>query len=239
MNNSIEDAFNSSTYLVVEVNTDNLTPDEANQLLMDYGMYAQGEGFKENVSEELYSKLNEQFQAYGIGLELLNDFKPFVIYNMFSQFILESLGYQAKYGVDVYFLERAKISNKTILELETMEFQFSLLSSIPDESIIMGMQYDVDNPETEKYLQDLFDAWITGDPDKMEVIVFEALVEEPGLAPYYEIMYDQRNLSMAQKIEEFLADEAVYFIIVGAGHLVGENGLINLLKNRGYIVEQL
>src|SRR4030042_3960106 len=41
LNNSIEDAFNSSTYLVVEVNTDNLTPDEANQLLMDYGMYAQ------------------------------------------------------------------------------------------------------------------------------------------------------------------------------------------------------
>jgi uncharacterized protein YbaP (TraB family) len=44
---------------------------------------------------------------------------------------------------------------------------------------------------------------------------------------------------MAEKIEEFLADDEIYFVVVGAGHLVGENGLINLLKNQGYETEQL
>ena len=73
----------------------------------------------------------------------------------------------------------------------------------------------------------------------METIVFEALVDEPDMAPYYEIMYDQRNLSMLEKISGFLDDDKVYFIVVGAGHLVGENGLVNLLNNMGYDVEQL
>ena len=238
MDKTIEDAFKSANYLVVEVNTNNISQDYANQLLMKYGIYSPGDGFKKNVSEELYNKLDEQFKKYGIGLVLLDDYRPFVIYSMMSQFILESLGYKSEYGIDFYFLGKAENSNN-IMELETAEYQMDLMSSIPDEIIIRMMRYDIDNPETENYLQELFNAWVDGDAAKMETIVFEALIEEPDLALYYEKTYDQRNFNMARKIEKFLADDEIYFIVVGAGHLVGENGLINLLKNKGYDVEQL
>jgi uncharacterized protein YbaP (TraB family) len=239
LDNTIEDAYNAARYLVVEVNTNNLTQAAATELLLEYGTYPEGDSFKKHVSEELYNKLDEQFQQYGIPIVLLDDYKPFVIYNLMSQYILESLGYKIEYGIDFYFMNKAEESNKNILELETSEFQMNLLSSVPDENIIMAMQYDIDNPETGKYLEDLFNAWSDGDAAWMETIVFEGLAEEPDMATYYEMMYDQRNLNMAGKIIEFLAGNEVYFVVVGAGHLVGENGLLNLLYNMGYIVEQL
>jgi uncharacterized protein YbaP (TraB family) len=236
---TIEDAFNSANYLVVEINTNNLTQAYAIQLLLDYGTYPQGDGFKKHVSEDLYNKLDEQFKQYGMSMALLDGYKPFVIYNLMSLNILSDLGYKIEYGIDLYFMNKAKESNKDILELETVEFQYQLLSSVPDEEMIMAMQYDIDNPETVKYLQDLLDAWTDGDVAKMETITFEALTDEPDMASYYEMMFDQRNLGMAEKIKDFLGNDEVYFIVVGAGHLVGENGLINLLQNAGYELEQL
>ena len=239
LDKTIEDAYASADYLVVEVNTNNLSQIHAGELLVQYGTYPQGDGFKDNVSEELYNTLAEQFRENEIDITLFNDYRPYVIYNFMSQLILKSLGYTIENGIDLYFLNKTDESNKSILELETTEYQLSLMSSIPDEIFIKMMQYDIENEETGKYLQDLFSAWEDGDIAKMETVVFEALVEEPEMAPYYEIMYDQRNINMLQEIEEFLADDEVYFIVVGAGHLVGENGLLNLLQDKGYIVEQL
>jgi uncharacterized protein YbaP (TraB family) len=239
LDSSIEDAFDSANYLVVEVNTSNLSQVEAIQLLSEYGQYPEGEWLSKNLPEKLYEKLEMQLQEFNIAISFLDSYRPFVIYNMMSQLILESLGYKSEYGIDLYFMDKANESNKSILQLETAEYQMSLLSSIPDEAVIGIMQYDIGNSETENYLQELFDAWVDGDAAKIETLVFEALVEEPELEPYYEMMYDQRNFNIAQKIEEFLLDDEVYFIVVGAGHLVGENGLINLLVNRGYVMEQL
>ncbi len=239
LDDTIESAFNSADYLVVEVNTNNLTQVHATQLLLDYGTYPEGDGFNKHVPEELYNKLDEQFKQWGIGIAMLDQYKPFVIYNFMSQYMLEGLGYSFEYGLDFYFMDKAEESNKYILELETSEFQLHLLSSIPDENIITAMEYDIDNPEIEQYLHDFFNAWVDGDAATVETIVFEALAEEPDMGPYYEMMYDQRNFNMLEKISDYLAGDEVYFIVVGAGHLVGENGLLNLLGNSGYELEQL
>ena len=231
LNSTIENAFESADYLVVEVNTNNLSQDSVGQLVMQYGAYPIGDGFEKHVMEDLYNQLKGKFQEYSINIALLDNYRPWVIYNVMSQFILESLGYKIEYGIDQYFLEKAKNSNKNILELETMEHQLALMSSIPDETTLKMMQYDIENPETGDYLQGLFDAWKNGDVAKMEDVAFSAFVEEPELAPYYEIVYAQRNVKMAQKIKEYLSGNKTYFIVVGAGHLVGEDGILNLLKN--------
>jgi len=230
LDSAIENAFESADNLVVEVNTNNVSQDLAVQLVMQYGAYPLGDGFKNHVAEDFYNKLNGKFQEYSVNITLLDNYRPWVIYNVMSQYALGSLGYKSEYGIDQYFLEKAEKGNKNILELETTDFQMNLISSIPDEVMVKMMQYDVENPETGDYLQGLFDAWKNGDVVKMEDITFSALVEKPELAPYYKILYDQRNVNMAQKIKEYLASDKTYFIIVGAGHLVGEKGILNLLK---------
>ncbi len=231
LDSTIENAFESADYLVVEVNINNVSQDSVGQFVMQYGAYPLGDGFKKHVAEDLYNQLKGKFQEYSVNITLLDNYRPWVIYNVMSQYMLESLGYKSEYGIDQYFLEKAKKSNKNILELETVEYQLALMSSIPDEITIKMMQYDIENPETGDYLQGLFDAWKNGDVAKMEAIVFEALYKQPELAPYYEILYAQRNVNMAQKIKEYLSGNKTYFIVVGAGHLVGEDGILNLLKN--------
>lgn len=239
LDSMIENAYESADNLVVEVNTNNVSPDLVSQFVMRYGAYPLGDGFKKNVSEDVYNQLEKQFKAYSVNLTQLDNFKPWVIYTVISQAIFEDLGYKSEYGIDNYFLDKAEKNGKNIMEMETTEYQIALMSSIPDEITLKMMQYDVGNPETDNYLQGLFDAWLDGDVAKMEAIVFEALYKEPVLSSYYEMAYKQRNIQMVPKIEGFLAGDEVYFVVVGAGHLVGENGLINLLQNKGYVIEQM
>jgi hypothetical protein len=235
----IEDAFASSDYLVVEVNSNNLSQIHAAELLVQYGTYPSGDSIKNHIPDDLYNKLEDEFQQNEIDIALMNDYKPWVIYNFMSQLVLGDLGYKIENGIDLYFLNKAEETGKAILELETSEYQMQLMGSVPDESIIAAMQYDINNAEIDKYLQGLFNTWEDGDAASMEAFVFQALAEEPGMAPYYEIMYDQRNITMLQAIKGLLADDEVLFIIIGAGHLVGENGLLKLLQDSGYAVEQL
>ena len=95
------------------------------------------------------------------------------------------------------------------------------------------------NPPTKKMMEELFIGWENGDTGLLESLVFEGLDEDPVFEVCYQAIYIDRNYGMADRIEEFLADDEVYFIVVGAAHLVGEEGLISILKNRGYETKQL
>jgi len=96
-----------------------------------------------------------------------------------------------------------------------------------------------DEPASAEDVYRLFEFWEKGDAEGMEELLFEDIGQEPALEPYYEVFLDQRNYNMMAEIEEYLADEYTYFIVVGAAHLVGEEGLLNLLEEAGYEVEQL
>ncbi len=156
-----------------------------------------------------------------------------------EQLIIDELGYKAELGIDYYFLNKAITDNKNILELETVEFQVGLLSSFSDDLMIQVLRDDVENPPTKEDFEELFSAWEEGDISKMESIVFGPLIQKPELSSYYEKMFDERNINMANQIFDFLGDDESYFVVVGAGHLVGDKGLINLMNERHYTVTQL
>lgn len=238
LDSTIEDAFASAKYLVVEVNVHNINTDNVNSILMEHGVYPQGEGLKENLPPSLYDALTEQFKRFNIDMATMDMYRPWVISTTLDQLILQELGYLPENGIDYYFLDKAA-QTKMILQLETAEYQLELLFSLPDELMIKSLQYDIDNLTTQADMEELFKAWEDGDVTKMASITFEPVTREPELAPFYEKMIDERSLGMAEKIEEFLASNETYFIVVGTAHLVGENGLINLLSEKGYAVEQL
>jgi uncharacterized protein YbaP (TraB family) len=239
LDNTIENAFNAAKYLVVEINSNNLSQDYASQMMMKYGVYTNGSKFKDNVSAELYNKLDKLFTDHGMSLGVLNDFKPFIMYSLMSQFMAQDLGYMSNYGIDFHYLDQASKSNKAVKELETFEFQMNLLSSIPDKSMITAMEYDIDNPNTGKDIQDVFDAWQKGDTAKLEAITFAPAANNTDFQTYFDMFVTNRNHTMVDKIVEYLADNEIYFVVVGAGHLIGKDGIPNLLENKGYKVEQL
>jgi uncharacterized protein YbaP (TraB family) len=236
LDSSIEDAFELADNLVVEVDITQLDEMQTLQLIMDYGTYPPGDGLRNHIPDELYAQLVEQL---GAVIVMLDTYKPWVVVLIQEQLQMQELGYNAQYGIDLYFINKAVETGKDIIELETADFQIELLSALPDELMILVLEENIENPLTPEDAALLFEAWEDGDAVEMESLLFEALNEEPALAPYYDKIVYERNINMAETIEGFLTDDESYFLVVGAGHLVGENGLIAILDERGYVTEQL
>jgi hypothetical protein len=73
----------------------------------------------------------------------------------------------------------------------------------------------------------------------MESIVTRSVSEDKRLLPIYERLVYERNRNMASKVEDYLRTKETYFVVVGAAHLVGKQGIIEILKGKGFVVEQL
>ncbi|HUH67141.1 MAG TPA: TraB/GumN family protein, partial [Syntrophales bacterium] len=79
----------------------------------------------------------------------------------------------------------------------------------------------------------------SGDTGTMESTFTKSLSENSRFSVIYDKLIYKRNRGMAAKIEGYLRTGSNYFVVIGAGHLLGDKGIIQLLKNRGYSVEQL
>ena len=139
----------------------------------------------------------------------------------------------------MYFLKKAQ-GKIPILELETMDEQMELLlgDSLNDDLILKNSILEWE--QTEETMDTVISLWNDGNADQMaNLIIKEPLQENPELLPVYQQFFFDRNKKMTNKIKGFLATEQIYFVVVGSGHLIGENGIISLLKKAGYTVNQL
>jgi len=82
-------------------------------------------------------------------------------------------------------------------------------------------------------------AWKSGDAKGLEAVMTKSLQEEPGLTPIHDKLFVERNRKMVSAVEEYLRNRGTYFVVVGAGHLTGQKGIIEALRKKGYPVEQL
>jgi uncharacterized protein YbaP (TraB family) len=238
---AIENAYALADYLVVEVDINAISELEMTYLLLEKGTYPAGESLSDYISEDLYSRLCDRFRELdttGLMLSSINRFEPWVVATLISDLDYMALGYEAEYGIDYHFLEKAGADGKDILELESAEFQLDIFDSMPYETQIILLEDAVDNQVTADEIEMMFEAWSTGDVTTMEWLILGSDISNPEYRTIYENLIDERNFLMVEKIEQYLQDDDVYFVVVGAGHLVGENGIINLLDSKGYTVEQ-
>jgi uncharacterized protein YbaP (TraB family) len=149
------------------------------------------------------------------------------------------LGLDPNLGIDKYFLTKAD-GKKKIFELESLDYQIGLLSALSDkdqESFLIYTLKDLKLMGEE--LSKLIQAWISGDAKGMESLLTKSISEDAGLSSIFDKLVYERNKTMALKIEDFLRTKETYFVIIGAGHLVGDQGIIEILKGKGYLIEQL
>ena len=89
-------------------------------------------------------------------------------------------------------------------------------------------------------MADMVRYWKTGDKEKMNKMLFEdALNEYPAFSAIYDSLFYERNHQMVSKIDEMLKQQGSYFVVVGSGHLIGEKGIVNALKEKGYKIKRL
>ncbi len=247
LNDTIMSAYNQSDYLAVEVDTIALTSDMNLQISLAQKMlYTDGTTIKDHIGEELYDKMVAKLKEKGSYNSMYDNYKPAFFESLFENAIIVDANMDANAGIDMHFLKLAKSEQKDILEIETAESQYDLLLSNPielDKMLLEGYVESYDESISE--MQDLYSAWKTGDADELEQKLMatsseDLLPEEIEMIENYNnALINDRNYVMANALEKYFSEEKNVFCVVGVGHVVGNQGIISLMEQRGYNIEKL
>ncbi len=238
LNQKIENAFGQSEILAVEANVDDIRNVDV-QKLLELAFYPENDMLEKHVSPEIYELVKKETSGLGIPVELMNKQRPWFLAMTLEAFESLKLGFDPNYGIDKYFLSKA-VGKKRVLELESIDYQLNLLSNFSDKDQELLLLYTLRNLRLlERELEQLSRAWTSGDTKSMESILTRSVSEDNRFASIFEKIVYERNRMMASKIEEFLRTSETYFVVVGAGHLVGDRGIIEILKGKGYLAGQL
>jgi uncharacterized protein YbaP (TraB family) len=238
LSQKIEDAFAQSGSLVVEANINDIKGIDLEKLT-ENALYPEGDALEKHVSPETSERLKKETEGFGLPSELVNRQKPWFLAMTLVALESMKLGLDPNLGIDKYFLSKAE-GKKKVMELESLDYQIRLLSGFSDKDQELFLIYTLKDLRTmEQEVSQLIQAWTSGDTQAMESILTRSVSEDKGLSPIFEKLIFERNRRMVSRIEDFLRTKQTYFVIVGAGHLVGSQGVIGLLGGKGYVIEQL
>jgi hypothetical protein len=234
----MENAFDKSDALAVEANINEINPGSMTAII-NGALYEDKSILGQHISRETYEMAVQKIKELGLPLEPFQNTKPWFVALTVTSMELQKLGLAPEYGIDKYFLKKAE-NKKRIVELESIDYQVNLLSSFSDteqELFLVSTLRDLDFLKRE--INTLLKSWNTGDTKTMESFVSKSLQDDPRMLPIYEKLVFERNKNMASKIEGYLKTNEQYFVVIDAAHLVGKDGIIEILKKKGYLVEQL
>ena len=231
------DTYQAADSIVLETKLP--TPDDqAGQMAMLKAMaYADGETLSQHLSEQTNESLKQYFSAVGIEFEKLNKFKPGFISSMILNIETQKAG-MAGAGVDMYFSQLANQDNKSIEYLETLDFQINMLANMGVGNEEYAIKHNLaEAEEIVPLLKKLIKAWRVGDENAINELALVQMKEQ--FPSSFKAMMTDRNLDWVPKIEALFNDDDQEFVLVGAAHLVGEDSVIEQLKDKGYKVTKL
>ena len=246
MHKDVRDAMQGADALYVEANLQS-GDQEAMAYFNQTMVYTEGTTVKDHISKETYERVQKASEKLGLPAQAFDAYKPWVITNNLSLLTLvespQELGQASALGVDMYYIGRSMFAGMPIEELEGVKFQADLLSGVPLEDqvkelneVLDAVLANADNSKEAKEFEELQLLWAKGDLEG-----FSKSFEETGEteSESSQRLFGERDKNMAKKLVELLeADgKATYFVVVGAGHLVIEDMVIDQLKDKGYKVE--
>ncbi|MCP3850296.1 MAG: TraB/GumN family protein [Gammaproteobacteria bacterium] len=227
-------AFEKSDQLVFETDIAKAKSPEFAQKMMTQMLYPQGQSLQNKISQKTYKKLTNYF-ANKIAMEQINTLRPGMVVIMLSAMEFQRIGMTSA-GVDEHFWLLAQQQEKKLNYLETLDEQLSFMANMgkgnEDELILNSLN---ELSKIEAMIASLKQAWRLGDELEMENIVLKDMISDyPKL---YQELLVTRNNNWLPSIEQMIFDDDVSLILVGALHLVGDDGLLQMLRDKGYDVK--
>lgn len=231
-----EKAFEASGTLVEELDLADATSLSAAPLLLAKGLYGDGRTFESAVSKETATMVAQYFKQTGLPMEMIRPMKPWMIMLMLTAFELQKVGLDANLGLDKYFYDKAMAAKKPVIGLETAEFQIDRFDKMPDavqEQMLRSTLTELDAQSNE--LKSMIVAWQRGDTATLEKSVRTSFANYPAA---YTSLIAKRNRNWLPQLQMCLSRPRPCFVVVGAAHMVGPDGLLALLQQQGYKIEQ-
>ena len=230
-------AYKASEIVVFETDIGKLQEPSTRQKLLAQFMYADGSTIDKHLSARTYGELSAYCKSNGIPLEAFKQLKPSLLIVTLTAMELMKLGVTQR-GVDLFFYGLANEDRKIVKGFETVEEQINYLVSMADGNEDDFVTYSInDMKNVKQQFESLANAWRKGDAEKIdEYIVAELRTKLPHV---YKKLFTDRNSKWLPMIEAYMNTPETEFILVGAGHLVGSEGIIALLRKKGYTVDKL
>jgi hypothetical protein len=234
---TLEQAFAKSDVLVEEADLEELTSPQAQLTMLARSMLPAGQSLDTVVSRETFARVSKRVEELGLPVEPLKRFKPWALALMLASLEWQKAGFDAELGLDRHFYDRARQEGKTVQGLETAEYQISRFDGIAkaqQERMLIETLSELDAEMAN--ITSLTRSWKAGDADAVERVVLQELKRDPVM---YQRLLVERNRNWMPKIEALAARPGTAFVVVGAAHLVGPDGLLAMLRARGYRIEQM
>ena len=234
---AIYDAYSQAEALIMEIDMDDIDPVADQALATDLGLIQDGRALSDLMGPELYAEAESLAEALQIPLRLLDKSEPWYAAINVEMMMLMRIGFNPTHGIEFHLAEIASRDNKEIFGLETTRQQLEILDrlSLPSQRELL-IQTLSDSAELSEVMDDMVDAWRYGDIEFLEKSLLADMQEFDEL---HQAIVVDRNRNWVVRIEDLLREKDDYLIIVGALHLVGDQGVPNLLSQRGFEVIQL
>ena len=236
---AIDKAIEESRVIAVEAD---ITNQEAMTKSAGAMTYTPPDSLEKHVKPADYARFQKLLARYSIPESAMTPLKPFMAVSLLVFSEWGRLGYLPAYGVDLQLLVKARSQQKQIVELEGVAAQIALMESLTEQEnsqLFAGTLGALESGLSAEQITGIVNAWQAGDPKLLLDIAGKYNAEVPGAKAFEEKFIWSRHDDMLKKIEGFLASKDKTFVAVGALHLAGERGLIEMLKKRGYVVKQL
>ncbi|MGX2041405.1 TraB/GumN family protein [Methylocaldum sp. MU1018] len=236
---AVTDALSGSDVLVVGADIRALSPAELLAATANLGVYPDNSNLKNRIKAATWEKVITLSGALGMAEETISARKPWMASLSLMALAAQRAGYTQELSVDKAFVKETQ-TQKPVLQLDSINEQAKVLdglSEIEQEQILLQSINEIERGDD--YFKSMAEAWARGDSSNLELIVRRRFETLPAMRKLFKLLFTDRSAVMAQKIEELAGDGRTYFVVLEAGHLVGEHGLLNLLQSRGYKLSQL
>ena len=232
----IERAYADSRKIIFETDIAAMIEPGMQARLLELGIYPAEQNLFQHLDGTTRKLLAKKMSEIGLPLEQFTRFKPWFVALTLTTLELQRLGYNPAFGVDVYFFNRAKTDGKEIGFLEPAEFQIKLLGNMAaaDQNNFLSQTLK-DLEMVNQLAGDLVKSWKTGDSDRLNDLLSKSFKDYPDL---HNRLLIQRNKKWIKEIEGALRKNENALFVVGAGHLVGPESVVDLLQKKGYPVKQ-
>lgn len=236
----IDAAFDDAESLVFEIDPREMTAPETMATIQKYAAYAAGKSLSTVLPKATHDKLGNLISLSGGSVQALEQSEPWMVSLSLVLGITNALGFKSELGMDRHLMARAAEAGKPTAGLETIEDQMQAMDSVSHAEQAQGLHDFLDDPKQAiQQLQDMHGWWRAGDVARLDSDMRAEMAKKSPES--YKLLDVDRNNAWLPKVEarlkESRADDTL--LVVGTLHLLGDDGLVEKLRAKGYTVERV
>jgi uncharacterized protein YbaP (TraB family) len=232
---SMDKAFDQAKTLMEETDVNELSSPDMIGIVATKGLFTNGQTLESVLPRDAYTRLAQRMTATGLPIEMVKMMRPWMVELTLSGLELQRAGFDPDLGIDVHYRRKAAQNGMALNMLETAAEQIDYLAGLPLDVQVSQLQQTLTEGDAElREVREIAAAWRAGDTAAIERLLLKGMKDSPA---YYQSLVVDRNRRWIPRIESCFSTGSC-FVVVGAAHMVGSDGLIAMLKQKGYRITQ-